>query len=169
MLTVPHRIQGKVHSSSCLGEKCDLECCQRSQKHPNVIITLRTPEVRQNDALYKLKSKIYHDKRRNVRKFGIAVGDRILMKNKRTDTLSPIPGKVIKIHGNALTARFDDGKVFVQDKSHFKIARERSCAERRERVRGEETFQDNILNQSRSIRVRETSCRIRLIVTKQIS
>ncbi|CAB4035192.1 Hypothetical predicted protein, partial [Paramuricea clavata] len=29
------------------------------------------------------------------------------------------------------------------------MVRERSCVERRERVRGEETFQDNILNQSK--------------------
>jgi glucan-binding YG repeat protein len=79
------------------------------------------PEVRQNDALYKLKSKRYHDKRRNVRKSRIAVGDKILMKNK-------VAGKVISIRGNAVTARFDD---------------------RKERVRGEETFQDNILNRSR--------------------
>jgi hypothetical protein len=56
---------------------------------------------------------------------------------------------VINIRGNAVTARFDDGKVFMRDKSHFKIVRERSYVEERERVRGEETFQDNILNQSR--------------------
>jgi hypothetical protein len=37
----------------------------------------------------------------------------------------------------------------MRDKSHFKIVRERSYVEERERVRGEETFQDNILNQSR--------------------
>ena len=84
-----------------------------------------------------------------MRKSRIAVGDKILMKNKRTDPLSPIPGKVINIRGNAVTARFDDGKVFMRDKSHFKIVRERSYVEERERVRGEETFQDNILNQRR--------------------
>jgi hypothetical protein len=87
------------------------------------------PEVRQNDTLYKLKSKRYHDKRRYVRKSRIAVGDKILMKNKRTNPLSPIPGKVINICGNAVTARFDDGKVFMRDKSHFKIVRERSDVE----------------------------------------
>jgi hypothetical protein len=42
------------------------------------------PEVRQNDALYKLECKRHHDKRRNVRKSRIAVGDRILMKNRST-------------------------------------------------------------------------------------
>ena len=142
MLTVPYRIlpKEKVHSSSCLGERCDLEYCQRSQKHH--------PEVR-HDALYNLKSKRYYDKRKNMRKFRIAVGDRILMKNKRTDPLSPITGKVIKIRGNAVTARFDDENVFKRDKLYFKIVRERSCVEKRERERGEETFEDNILNRSR--------------------
>ncbi|CAB3998475.1 Hypothetical predicted protein [Paramuricea clavata] len=91
------------------------------------------PEVRQNNALYKFKSK-----REKVR---IAVGNKILMKNKRTDPLSPIPGKdVWKRH---------DGNVLMRNKSHFKIVRERSCVEKRERVRGKETFEDNILNRSR--------------------
>jgi hypothetical protein len=84
-----------------------------------------------------------------MRKFRIAVGDRIVMKNKRTDPLSPITGKVIKIRGNAVTARFDDENVFKRDTSYFKIVRERSCVEKRERERGEETFEDNILNRSR--------------------
>ncbi|CAB4021350.1 Hypothetical predicted protein [Paramuricea clavata] len=75
-------------------------------------------EVRQNDALYKLKSKRYHDKRRNVRKSRIAVADKILMKNKRTDPLSAIPGKVINIRGNAVTARFDEG-TFLCETSHI--------------------------------------------------
>ena len=65
------------------------------------------------------------DRRRNVRKSTITVGDRILMKNRRTDPLSPIPGTVVKICGNAVTARFENGKVFIRDKSHFKIVRER--------------------------------------------
>ena len=43
------------------------------------------PEDRKNDALYKLKSRRYHDRRRNVKKSGIAVGDRIPMKNKQTE------------------------------------------------------------------------------------
>ena len=59
-------------------------------------------EVRQNDGLYKLKSKRYHDKHRNVRKSRIADGDRILMKNRRTDPLSAIPGRVIEIRRNAV-------------------------------------------------------------------
>ncbi|CAB4010567.1 Hypothetical predicted protein [Paramuricea clavata] len=89
------------------------------------------------------------------------------MKNKRTDPLSPIPGKVINIRENAVTARFDDGKVFMRDKSHFKIVRERSYVEERERVREEETFRDNILNlilnihthtQYSSIRPRALAC-----------
>jgi hypothetical protein len=35
----------RFHSSSCLGEKCDLEYCQRSQKYPNVINTLKSDKM----------------------------------------------------------------------------------------------------------------------------
>ena len=35
------------------------------------------------------------------------------MKNKQTDPVCPILGKVIKIYGNAVTVPFDDGRVFV--------------------------------------------------------
>ena len=81
--------------------------------------------IRRSDVAYKLKSKRNHDRRRNVRKSTITVGDMILIKNRRTDPLSPIPGTVVKICGNAVTARFANGKVFIRDKSHFKIVRER--------------------------------------------
>ena len=106
-------------------------------------------EIRQNDALYKKKSKRNHDKRRNVRKSTIAVGDRILMKNRRTDPLSPIPGRVIKICGNAVTARFDNGKVLMRDKSHFKIVRERSHSERQESEGEEMKSRENTLKRER--------------------
>ncbi len=65
------------------------------------------------------------------------------MKKRRTDPLSPIPGRAIEIRGNAVTTQFDDGKVFMRDKSHFKIVCERSCFERQERVREKTTSEDN--------------------------
>ena len=104
----------------------------------------------EGDAQYKLKSKRYHDKRRNVKKSGIAVGDRILMRNKRTDPLNPICGKVIEIWGNAVTARFDDGKVFTRDKSHFKILRKRSCSWERNKVQENSSTNKNALGQRRN-------------------
>ena len=65
------------------------------------------------------------------------------MKNRRTDPLSPIPGRAIKIRGNAVTTQFDDGKVFMREKPHFKIVCERFCFERQERVREKTTSEDN--------------------------
>jgi hypothetical protein len=59
-------------------------------------------------------SKRYHDKCRHVRKSRITVGDRVLMKNRCTDPLSPIPGRVIEIRGNAVTARFDSSHSSIQ-------------------------------------------------------
>ena len=113
----PHPAKGKSPFELMFGRKMQVGVLPDISKCEN------DPEVRENDAQYKLKSKRYHDKRRNVKKSDIAVGDRILMKDKRTDPLNPIFGKVIEIWGNAVTARFDDGKVFTRDKSHIKILR----------------------------------------------
>jgi hypothetical protein len=117
-----------------------------------------------------LKYKRYHDKRRNVRKSGITVGEKILMKNKRTDPLCPIPGKVINIRGNAVTARFDDGKVFMR-KSHISRLYERDLITSRDEKKYEEKkrFKATYSTGAESIKLLETSCRNRLIVTKKIN
>ena len=114
------------------------------------------PEVRQNDVLYKLKSKL--------KKVRIAVGNKILMKNKRTDPLSPIPGKVIKMYGNAMTGKFLCGT------SHISRLYERDLASRNEKEYEEKKrLKTTYSTEEESIRVRETSCRTRLILTKQMS
>ncbi len=74
------------------------------------------------------------------------------MKNRRTDPLSLIPGKAIEIRGNAVITRFDDGKVFMRDKSHFKIVCERFCFETQERVvREKTTSEDNTQQRLKTI------------------
>ena len=105
-------------------------------------------EVRRNDTIYKFKSKRNHDKHRNVRNSTIAVGDRILMKGRRTDQLSPLSGRVIKVSGHAVTARFDNGKMFIRDKSHFKIIREEMNFERQETE--ERSMTQNVRNERRN-------------------
>ena len=140
----PHPAMGKSPFELMFGRKMQLGVLPDISKCEN------DPEVRKNDAHYKLKSKRYHDKRRNVKESDIAVGDRILMKNKRTDSLNPIFGKVIEIWGNAVTARFDDGKVFTRDKSHFKILRKRSCSWERKKVQENSSSNKNALEQRRN-------------------
>ena len=140
----PHPATGKSPFELMFGRKMQLGVLPDISKCEN------DPEVRKNDAQYKLKSKRYHDKRRNVKKSDIAVGDRILMKNKWTDPLNPIFGKVIDIWGNAVAARFDDGKVFTRDKSHFKILRKRSCSWERNKVQENSSSNKNALGQRRN-------------------
>ena len=140
----PHPATGKSPFELMFGRKMQLGALPDIPKCEN------DPEVRKKDAQYKLKSKRYHDKRRNVKKSDIAVGDRILMKNKRTNPLNPIFGKVIDIWGNAVAARFDDGKVFTRDKSHFKILRKRSCSWERNKVQENSSTNKNALGQRRN-------------------
>jgi hypothetical protein len=86
------------------------------------------------------------------------------MKNKRTDPLSPIPGKVIKMYGNATTGKFLCGT------SHISRLYERDLASRNEKVYEEKKrLKTTYSTEEESIRVRETSCRTRLIFTKQMS
>ena len=73
----PHPATGKSPFELMFGRKMRLGVLPEIPETPE---RDNHPEVRQNDTLYKLKSKRYHDMRRNVRKSRIAVGDKILMK-----------------------------------------------------------------------------------------
>ena len=68
----------------------------------------------------KKESNLYHDTKRNVKKSDFVIGDRIAMKNNRTDKLSLILGHIKEIRGNAVTIHLDDGRTFIRDKSRIK-------------------------------------------------
>ena len=77
-------------------------------------------EIRDRDTAYKRNAKVYHDRRRRVKKSPVKIGDRVLMKNQRTDRLNPDVGTVIQVRDNTVTAAFCDGRFFNGNKSHFK-------------------------------------------------
>ena len=77
-------------------------------------------QLKAHNANYKGKSKFYHDKRRNAKMSNLLIGDRVAMKNMRSDTLLKILGHIEDIQGNAVTVTLDDGRVYIRDKSHIK-------------------------------------------------
>ena len=80
--------------------------------------------IRNHDRKYKEKAKKYHDSKKNVKKSHVRLGDRVLMKDRRTDRLRPEVGVVIKTTEHSVTVKFENGKIFTRDKSHVKVINE---------------------------------------------
>jgi beta-lactamase superfamily II metal-dependent hydrolase len=68
-------------------------------------------------AKYKEKAKKYHDRKQNVKRSHIKLGDKVLMKDRRTDRLKPEVGTVVCINDYSVTVRFRNGKTFNRNKS----------------------------------------------------
>ena len=77
--------------------------------------------IRNRDEQYKKNAKKYYDRKKNVKKSHIRLGDRVLMKDKRTDRLRPEVGIVIGTTEHSVTVQFGNGRIFKRDKSHIKI------------------------------------------------
>lgn len=114
----PHPATLKSPYELMFGRKMNLSMFPTIQK------TMDDADIRSHHSRYKQKAKEYHDKKRNVKKSHVKLGDKVLMKNRRTDRLKPEVGTVIGIMGHTVTVRFGNGSVFKRDKSHFKIINE---------------------------------------------
>lgn len=82
-------------------------------------------DIRERDAIAKLKGKLYSDKRRHATKSEIMEGDQVLMLNrKRTNKLDPVfdtkKYEVIEIKGGDASIRSEDGVIYRRNISHLK-------------------------------------------------
>jgi hypothetical protein len=81
-------------------------------------------DIRMKDADAKTKMKMYADQCLNVSRSSIAVGDKVLVRqkklNKFTTPFSDIPYYVIRKKGSMLTARSKNGKIITRNISFFK-------------------------------------------------
>ena len=84
------------------------------------------PEVRRHDAAYKAKIKSYGDKRRSAKPRTIAVGDTVLVKQRKQHKLmtpfEPNIYIVLHVYGSTIVARrVTDGRQVKRDLSQFKL------------------------------------------------
>ena len=89
-------------------------------------------EVRNRDSAKKQQWKAYGDNRSNVCNSQIEMGDQVLIKQRRSNMLTPYydpsPFTVIGIKGSMITAA-RDGEIKSRNSSHFKRLRRRDSIE----------------------------------------
>lgn len=98
--------------------------------------------VRQRDAEAKEKAARYADARRGARQHQFKEGERVLMRQKRTNKwqtkFGSEPLTVTQVKGSMITARFRDGRETTRDASKFKSAKMPIEEGRREQSSSEE-------------------------------
>ena len=81
-------------------------------------------ETRDRDAEQKSKMKSYADQRRNAKVSGIKVGDKVLLKQDKSDkfstTFDPDPYTVISKNGSNVVLQSSGGAVYSRNSSHVK-------------------------------------------------
>ena len=97
--------------------------------------------VRNRDKKYKEKAKKYHDSK-NMKKSHLRLGDRVLMKDRRTDRLRPEIAVVIETTDHSVTMRFENGKILTRDKSHVKVINQAVVPSSRERPKKKNTDEE---------------------------
>ncbi|XP_028412004.1 uncharacterized protein K02A2.6-like [Dendronephthya gigantea] len=111
----PHLSTSKSPYELMFGRKMNLNI------FPTMKRRVKDEVIRNRDKRHKEKAKIYYDRKKNVKKSHIRVGDRVLMKDKRTDRLRPEVGVVIELTEYSATVLFGNGRIYKRDKSHIKV------------------------------------------------
>ena len=111
----PHPSTSKSPFELMFGRKMNLNI------FPTMKRRIKDEVIRNRDEQYKEKAKKYYDRKKNVKKSHIRLGDRVLMKDKRTDRLRPEVGIIIGTTEHSVTVQFGNGRIFKRDKSHIKI------------------------------------------------
>ena len=75
-------------------------------------VTLLTDTQKQitSTCQHKKNAKKYYDRKKNVKKSHVRLGDRVLMKDKRTDRLRPEGGILIGTTEHSVTVQFGNGR-----------------------------------------------------------
>lgn len=143
--TTPHAMTGKAPLELLTGRPVkDLLPSLRTEPYWN-----RDNDVRDKDAIKKMKGKIYADKRRHSKPSEIVEGDTVLLKNYETGKLEPNfrldRFKVVKRKGNDTIVINEDGVKYRRPVSHLKRIHDISSEPDQRPCSGNEAF----LKQSR--------------------
>lgn len=118
--TTPHSITGKAPLELLTGRPIkDLLPSLRTEPY-----WLRDEETRDNDAIKKMKGKIYSDNRRNAKESEIAVGDEVMLKSYESGKLEANfkleKFKVLKRTGSDVTVTNEEGVTYRRPLAHLK-------------------------------------------------
>jgi len=120
--TTPHATTGKSPAELLMNRKL-------RTKLPVVLETVKNSDVKLKDSSMKTKGKEYADTVRKAEKSTISVGDKIILRQKHENKLSPkfnpIPYTVVEKKGNAVTLRSMDNQNILRNSSQMK---KYSCA-----------------------------------------
>ncbi|MEW8548477.1 MAG: DDE-type integrase/transposase/recombinase, partial [Candidatus Thiodiazotropha sp.] len=81
-------------------------------------------ELRDTDAMNKVKNKLYVDEKRGARESDLETGGKVLVKKERKNKMDtpfvPVPYKLIDKHGNSCTVESPEGVQYKRNSTHVK-------------------------------------------------
>ena len=121
-------------------------------KLPDVQFTLNDEEVRDYDTHKKMKNKEYIDNRRQATMNNLEVGDKVLLKQNKTDKLSTPyehePYTLVEKFGNQVTVKSRSGLTRVRNSTHVKKYHQSVQSREQQNGNGEESNMDKLEDQS---------------------
>ena len=98
--------------------------------------------VKNNDRVSKEKAKLYADQKRNVRENTVQPGDRVLIRQPKTNKMStpynPVPLVVTRVKGTMITAKRSNNSTVTRNVSHFRRLPKTTVQEKPEHVQSED-------------------------------